>query len=43
MLWGMCCLVCGCFGRLVFLLFFLRGTLEFEPTFEALDEAHEEK
>jgi hypothetical protein len=39
----MSCLVCTAFGRLFWIFFFLAGTLELEPTFETLDEAHEEQ
>jgi hypothetical protein len=39
----MCCLVCTALGRLFCLLFLLAGTLEFEPAFETLDEAHEQE
>jgi len=39
----MCCLVCTALGWLFCFLFLLAGTLEFEPTFETLDEAHEEE
>lgn len=43
MLWGMCCLLSAAFNHLIFLLLLLGSTLELKPSFEALDEAHEEK
>jgi len=39
----MCCLVCTALGWLFCFLFLLAGTLEFEPTLETLNEAHEEQ